>query len=233
MRRFIGYGVTPSFSPSSAKGMGLPPGALQPKTRHIVFGTVFVMASALFWWYWFGFPLLLIHFQNGYPRFGTPPVPNGWRSSRYAWIWWHTWLLGLNAILPFLLAMALANNRIPEIARMHRFLGLLAILLSLWIFVWMSIHWIFACNYSFTASSTACNDARWCGAFHASAPDWCPNTGPFVPNVSGGDLHRSDEFFQLWLFSLLSILWALAHRAINRDLQSYGLFREEFTVNSF
>lgn len=197
--------------------------------RHFVGGTLFIMASMLFCWYWVAFPLSDMYFVDGYTRIGTPPAPNNWKSSRYSWEWWHIWLLGLNMLLPYLLASAMLNNELPEWSRIHYFCARILLLVNTWAFVGLSVQWLFLCNNSLVPWATACNDKRWCGVYFASsvsAAEWCPNTTPFFPDVTGDQLSRSGEFFQAWLFSLLFILWALAHRAVNAGLRQSGMFQE-------
>jgi hypothetical protein len=220
-RRFIllGTGITPSFA-KEAKGQ--PTGA-----RHYVGGIVFVMASMLFCFYWCGFPLSNIYFTDGYTRFGTPPSPNNWESSRYTWLYWCVWLVTLNLLLPYLLSAALLNNTVPEYAKFHYWISFVFIWLNIINWIMLSIIWLFFCNGSGTYGNSACNSIYWCCVYFAASPtasQWCPNVGPCIPDVTS--LARNDEFFQAWLFAALFILWSWGHRKVARDLSEHGCFVE-------
>ena len=202
------------------------------KGRHFVSASIFIMLSLLFCFYFVAFPLTHMKFTHGYPRFGTPPSPNEFRSARYTWGWVFIYILtALNVMLPFLLAAAMTNNTTPEYGKIHFLVSRITITLSLIGFIGLSVVWLFFCNTSFGEYSF-CHDRRWCCHQYAaslSASKWCPNNTPCVPHVSGGELSRDDAFFQVWLFSILFSFWAMAHREVNKDMQGYGLFREVFT----
>lgn len=228
MPLLIGGGLTPQF----IFGKDNPAASSRIKGRHFVGASIFIFLSSIFCFYYVAFPLTHLKFTHEYPRFGTPPSPNEFRSSRYTWGWVFIYIFTvLNLMLPFLLAMAVTNNTTPEYAKIHFFMSRIAITMSLIGFVGMSVVWLFFCNTGFV-EYTFCHDRRWCCVQYASsveASKWCPNATPCVPSVSGSELSRRDEFFQIWLISLLFSFWAMAHRAVNKDLQGYGLFREVFT----
>jgi hypothetical protein len=225
--RLIGRGLSPNI------GANVTIGGLSPiKTRHFIQATLFILLSTIFCVYYIAFPLANLKFVHGYPRFGTPPAPNEFKSSRYTWGWVFIYILtALNLLLPYLLALALTNNTTPEYAKLHYYASRITITLSLIGFIGLSIIWLFFCNTSF-AGYTFCHDRRWCCVHYASsleASKWCPNNTPCVPNVSSSSqLSRRDEFFQVWLFALLWSFWAMAHKAVNQDLAGYGLFQEAF-----
>jgi hypothetical protein len=202
------------------------------KFRHFVGATIFIMASMIFCWYYVAFPLANLKFTHGYTRFGTPPSPNTFHSDRYTWGWVFIYIVSaVNLMLPYLLAAALLNNTIPEISKLHYKLSNATALVSIVTFIALSVSWLFFCNRYFPDYSY-CHDIRHCCVYFASNPTWCPNTTPCVPNYNVGDLIRSDAFFQIWLFSLLFSFWALAHKDVNKDLRSYGLWREVFIQES-
>lgn len=220
----IGTGISPKQIDS---GNGI-----RVKYRHFVGAALFTMASLLFCWYFVSFPLQNLKFTHGYPRFGTPPSPNSFRSDRYTWGWVFIYIMtALNVMLPFLLSAALMNNTMPEISKLHYFFSRITALLSIVCFIGMSVVWLFFCNRYFPDYSF-CHDPRHCCVYFASTLEntkWCPNTVPCDPNVTSGQLTRTDEFFQVWLFSLLFSFWALGHRAVNKDMRGYGMWREVFT----
>lgn len=226
--QLIGGGLTPSF----VFGTENPAASSRIKGRHFVSASIFIVLSTAFCFYFVAFPLTDLTFTNTYPRFGTPPSPNEFRSARYTWGWVFIYILtALNLMLPYLLAQAVVNNTSPEYAKIHYFVTRATTFLSGVAFVGLSVAWLFFCNTGF-ADYTYCHDKRWCCVQYASsveASKWCPNNTPCVPNVTGSELVRSDPFFQVWLFSLLFSFWALVHREVHKDLKGYGLFREVFT----
>lgn len=215
----LGTGIAPSFGGHKN----------QPsKWRHYVGGTAFLMASALFCFGWAGIPLNNIYYVDGFPQ--AVPTTDGWRSSRYGWSWWTIWMLGLNFLMPYFLSAALVNNKVPEYARIHYWLGGIMILLNVIIFLMLSVQWLFFCNGGSTYYASACNNIRWCCVHFAASPSaaqWCPNTMSCDPNFTTADLSRTLEFFVCWLFSILFVLWSWAHRRVNRDLRNYGVFGEK------
>jgi hypothetical protein len=190
--------------------------------RHYVGGTLFLFASVLFCWYWTAFPLNHVRFTHEYPQMGLEPGPGPLKSSRYGLEWWLVWVLGLNWLLPYAWGAALLHSNYTEVAKLHLFVSRVALLLNLLALAVLSVSWFFLCNHGYVPYSTACNDLRWCCVNFPS--DWCPNVGPCTPDVLASDLVRTGEFFQMWLFSLLFFLWALAHRTVNVDLRDYGVF---------
>jgi len=223
--RFIGSGLTPSFTYGPEKQQA----SQRIKGRHFISASIFIVISSLFCFYYIAFPLSHLKFTHEYPRFGTPPVPNEFRSARYTWIWVFIYILtALSLMLPFLLASAITNNTMPEYAKIHYFVSRITITVSSIGFIGLSVVWLFFCNTSYGEYSL-CHDPRWCCHQYAAAIPWCPNGTPCVPHVSGGELYRDDAFFQVWLLSILFAFWAMGHKQVNKDMQSYGLFREVFT----
>lgn len=216
----IGVGYSPSvFSPSENYD------AIKVRSRHYIEATVFVILSTLFCWSFFAFVLVPLQYQNGYVNQANAP-PGNWQSGRYTWEWWASWLLGLNLLLPYLFAAALCNNTMQEWAKLHYFLARLALALNFIAFVILSILWLFFCNFSYSPWNTSCNSIYYCCAYFADNPTWCSNFGLCVPDVTPGQLHRSEPFFWTWLFTIFFFLWALGHRSMNRDMRSYGLFSQ-------
>ncbi len=212
----IGTGVAPSFSPTVH-----PKGAAKP--RHYVVGSMFAMAFALCCFYWIAFPVNNMKITHG------PQQVNhiDWRSSRYTWGWANVYILVvLNLLLGYLWAAALLNNTVPEFAKLHKWVAKIFLVLNFVVFLMLSFQWLFYCNTGGSAASP-CNDARWCCVHfgsNAEASHWCPNTNPCVPDVTA--IHRNDEFFQTWLFSIFFVLWSWAHASINKDFWREGVFRK-------
>lgn len=234
MKRFslIGTGATPQSRSVSASERQI---GSRVKYRHFVGTTLFIIASAVFCFYFIAFPLVKLRFTHGYPRFGTPPSPNIFKSDRYTWGWVFIYLLtAVNLMLPYLLAIAVVNNTMPEISKLHYFITRISIVLSMIVFIGLSVSWLLFCNRFFPQYSY-CHDLDWCCAYFSSsveASQWCPNTTPCMPDVTSRMLSRPDAFFQTWLFSLLFAFWGLAHRAVNIDLKGYGLWREIFPADN-
>lgn len=223
-RLLLGTGISPSVASSAADVPGY------AKGRHYVQGTLFIMANMAICFYWAGFPLNNIYYACGYTQFGTPPAPGPWNCARYSWSWWTVWMLTLNLLLPYLLSAALLNNSVPEYARVLYWLSWFFIWYNLAILAMLLIQWLLMCNSSSSYGNTACNDIRYCCDFFgasATAATWCPNQSPCVPNVNTGDLQRSDEWFQMVIFSGIWTLLSWAFRRITKDLMQKGVFAEE------
>lgn len=215
----VGKGLAPEATPPEEEGEDS-----QPAYRFYVQSSLFLICSVIFCWYWTAFPLTDVRFTHEYTQPGIPPGPGPFSSARYGWEWWHVWLLGLNWLLPYLWGMALLNNFYGEYARLHYFVSRLTLLTNFWTFIFFSVSWIFVCNNGLVPYATACNDLRWCCVYFPST--WCPNIVPCTPNVTPGELTRTDAFFQMWLFSLLFVLWGLAHRSLNGRMREMGLFKD-------
>lgn len=199
--------------------------------RHYVHGTLIVMATMLAIFYWIGFPLNNMVFVHGYPRLGAGVTqPNEFKSARYSLLWWAVYLLNLNLLLPFMLAIALMNNSFPEYSNVHHFFSRLGVWLNLVLLVILAVVWLFFTNGGSTGYNSASNDRRWCCAeFAASteAASWCPNGSPCIPDVTPSQLSRSDEFWQAFLFSIIFFLVSLIHTAVNDHLSRYDVFKEQ------
>jgi hypothetical protein len=220
--RLIAAGFAPTFSTA--------PPTTTVQTCHYVGGVLFVMANLIIFWFWAAFPLNNCIFTNGYPHWGQYPPPGPFQSSRYSLEWWTVWMEGLNLLLPYALAAALLNNVVPEMAKIHYWMARIFLIVNLVVFGILAYDWIFLCNW--VPYTTMCNDGRYACVYFSSPEDapWAPNTTPCVPNVASGQLGRSETFFQHFLFSLAFLVLCWFHRAINRELRSYGMFREVVVV---
>jgi hypothetical protein len=195
------------------------------KSRHYVWATMFVIGSTLFYMYPIMVPMLNAKFPANYESIS----PRVFVSSRYGYEWWITFIMSLNILLPYALALALVNNNVPEWAHLHYYTARLLTFVNIVLFIMFSVDWVFLCNNGFVPWSTLCNDPRYCCVYFGSSQinlEWCPNITPCTPDVSGSMLYRSDEFFQIWLWCLFFWLLAFSHRAINKELAQYGFFRE-------
>lgn len=225
------------FGGEEPKGIVLPAAGdkgYNIQERHFTGGAIFLMAVLIFTFYFIAIPVANLKFTHGYTRFATPPSPNVFRSDRYTWGWVMIYLVAAaNLILIYLFAAAMVNYTISEIAFVHLQVSRLTALTSVATFVALSISWLFFCNRYFSRFSY-CHDPRHCCVFFGASLDnseWCPNTTPCVPNVGSGDLTRSDDFFQVWLFSLLFSFWGLFSTSINAQMTRYGLWQEEYNVD--
>lgn len=224
--RIIGEGVTPDLNVEAAsinsRQFGIKP-------RHFIWATMFCVVTTLFYMY----PIIVLMLNAKFPNGYQSSSPRVFVSSRYSYEWWLLCILSWNILLPYVLALALVNNNIPEWSKLHYFLGRLFVLTNMVLFLLLSFNWLFLCNNGFVPHSTLCNDPRYCCVYYGSNQaniEWCPNAGPCNPNVSGSNLYRSDEFFQIWLFTLFFWLLAFSNRSINQELGSYGFFRESNIV---
>jgi len=197
------------------------------KTRHFVWATLFVIGSTLFYMYPIIVCMLNAKFIADYPNVS----PRVFVSSQYSFEWWLCCILSWNILLPYCLALALVNNNVPEWASLHVFLARIFSLVNLVLLILLGIDWLFLCNNGFYPSSTFCNDPRYCCVYFGSSQtnlEWCPNSSPCIPDVSGSSLYRSDEFFQVFIFCLLFWILSYSNKAVNEQLAKFGFFRESF-----
>ncbi len=208
----IGSGIAPSFAKDEH-----PPGAAHP--RHFVTGTLFAIAFGIFCFYLIAFPINNLRIAHEYQITGT------FLSSRFTLFgWWPIYLLSLNLLLGYLWTASLLNNNVPEFSKMHAWIAKWSIVFNFVEFVLLTVIWLFYCNSGYTAASP-CNDIRWCCAFFATS-SWCPNITPCAPDIVSSQLMRNDEFFQIWLWSLIFIFWSFAHRSVNKSFREAGVFKE-------
>ena len=222
----IGEGVTPDLRINSttitSKQFGI-------KSRHFIWGSMFIVASTLFYMY----PIIVCMLNAQFPANYENISPRVFVSSQYGYEWWLLCILSWNILLPYALALAMVNNTIPEWGNLHHYMSRLLTLVNLVLFILLSVDWLFLCNNGFVPWSTLCNDPRYCCVYFGSSQinmEWCPNASPCTPDVSGSSLYRSDDFFQLWLFCLLFWLMAFSNKAINEQLAKYGFFRESIII---
>jgi len=93
----------------------------------------------------------------------------------------------------------------------------------------LSIQWLFFCNSSGSYYDVSCNDIRWCCVYFAASPlasTFCPNAAPCDPAFTSGDLHRNDEFYQAFLFSIFWSFISWGFRRLTKELTANGVFRE-------
>lgn len=219
---FIGEGVAPDLRidsvPITSKQFGI-------KSRHFSWATCFVVATTLFYMY----PIIVVMLNAKFPADYMNTSPRVFVTSQYGYEWWILCIMSWNILLPYTLALALVNNNVPEWASLHSFLSRTFSLLNLVLFLMLCVDWLFLCNNGFVPWSTLCNDPRYCCVYFGSSQlnmEWCPNGVPCTPDVSGSSLYRSDEFFQLWLFSLFFWLLSFSNNAVNIQLARFGFFRE-------
>lgn len=193
------------------------PSPVRPMT--LVAVAVFLFLNMAVLWYWSGFPLNNTKFVYGAPAAGAANY--AFQSTRYTWEWWSIWLLSLNLLLPNSLVAAVVNNAEPLFAIVHMLFAKLSVWSNIACIVMLSFQWAVECNQA----GSPCNDPRWCNSYFSSQPNFCPNTVPFTPAVTGS-LVRSDEFFQHWLFSIFFLLFSIfGHIWANKLLQKAGLFK--------
>ena len=198
-----------------------------PTRRHFIGGVIFIIFNLLLFTYWASFPLLNTKFFHGTTKLGTTSAE--FRSARYGWDWWTVWLLTLNGLAPFLLAMALTENRVPEFAKTHGFVTALLLLINVWCFAVLSIRWCAFCNREGVPGSTACNDYKFCGVYFGASENqqWCYNSIPFTPSVNSSELKRNQEYFQHWLFSIFFFILSFWNLGIQKSLTDFGIFSNE------
>lgn len=198
-----------------------------PTRRHFIGGTIFILFSALVFFYWAGFPLNNTIYEHGYPSLASE-LPGPFKSSRYHYEWWLVWILSLNALLPLVLAFSLTDNRVEEYARFHGFLAALLLVANAIVGILLLISWCFRCNTAYSAAATWCNDYRWCCAQFGNGLqetiDRCPNTTPCAPDVMSNALSVNGEYIHHMVFSLVFFLLALAHLGVKDSLSKFGVF---------
>jgi len=198
-----------------------------PTRRHFIGGTIFIIFSALVFFYWAGFPLNNTVYEHGYPSLASE-LPGPFKSSRYHYEWWLVWILSLNALLPLLLAFSLTDNRVEEYARLHGFLAALLLVANGIVGILLLISWCIRCNTVYSAASTWCNDYRYCCAQFGNGIqetiDRCPNTTPCSPDVMTNELSVNGEYVHHMVFSLVFFLMALAHLGVKDSLSKFGVF---------
>ncbi len=219
----LGTGYAPELTTSSMQISA----NTRVKYSTFVYAAFFIIANLACCWYYIAFPLVNMRPVHGYP---AAPAVYSYHSTRYISVeYWMVWFLAWNILLVNMLCHALMNNTLVEFGGIHRFLSRCGVFWNGAIFLILSFLWLLFCNGGSTPGAL-CNDPRWCGVYYAepAGADWCPNTVNFVPDVTVGDLYRSDEFLQAWMFSIFFFLWAMANKEINGYLRKKGLFREVF-----
>ena len=208
-------------------GIGATTNRRNPTRRHFIGGVVFIIFNLLIFAYWAAFPLLNTQFFHGYGALGTTSAE--FRSARYGWDWWTIWLLTLNGLCPFLLAMALTENRVQEFSKAHGFVSSLLILVNIWCFAVLSIRGCAYCNREGTPGSTACNSDLYCGVYYGASENqqWCLNNVPFNPPVTASRLKKNSQYFQHWLFSIFFFILSFWNLGILKELTGYGIFSSE------
>lgn len=183
--------------------------------RRFVTAYLFIFFHSGFLYYWRAWPLANTIFVNGIVQLGTSAE---WVSARYGWDWWCVWLLGLNTLLPLTLAWAVTNNRIEEWTRLHGWIARMSIYVNLAVFIILTVRWPLFHNTPFSGGSPGNHDG-WCCYFFPSP--WCPNNSVCSPDVSLGDLVRSDPMTQHWAFSLVFFLLGVWNRDVNTDFRDF------------
>lgn len=194
--------------------------------RYYVGGCLFFFLCILPFLYWVCVPLNDTQFVHGFPRFATPPSPNGFKSSRYGYDWWLLWSLSLNGLLPMLLLFALLKSNYKEFSKIHLVLSALFTFANIILFFWIWGRLVFTCNTGYSQVNTACNDPQWCCVYFAATPEaakWCQNTTPCSPAVT--TLSISSQYYQHWIFSAIFAVIALFNVLVNKGLDSNGVFK--------
>lgn len=208
----IGKGISPLVNEGVTSDV-------DPNQRNmLIFLSVFVTLTMIVYWSWAAFPLNNANFQDGYIN---TPIGRFYKSSRYGFEWWIVWLMGLNFLVPYTLCGALVNNlhvingRNPW-AVIHRLFAGLAMLLNLVVVICFAIMWVTMCNLSWSPWASLCNDPRWCCEFNN--PEWCVNGGFMcLPNPGwDGLLHRSEPFFQCFIYAIVFLVLAIIYFYIIR-----------------
>jgi hypothetical protein len=231
MRR-IGHGVSPD---GGADFSGLPKGHQRRtpvKMDYFVSATLWLFFNAGVCWYWLAFPGVNVIFTNGYPQFGTPAEVNGqmvlpahFKTARYGWDWWMFMLVVIASQMPlFLLSIAVLNNSMKPIARMHQMVSTVCMLLALFAFVVLTVRILMRCRNTYSGGNSACNDLSiWCCVYFPS--EWCPNSTPCTPAKTHSDLEWTSAYFQTWLFSLCFLVFCGINAKININFIEYGILR--------
>jgi hypothetical protein len=225
----IGAGLSPSGSDPNPYLNPETNEPAAPPIRVYIGVTLFILMSAILYWYWLAFVCVNAQFPEFYPRLGSE-LPGPWFSTLYGenWDWWIYWLTNLNALPPMLLAMAVTHNKLREYAYAHAFVCVWIMLENLFVIIVGAIRWIGWCNNSNSAAATACNSYLWCCVYWPNA--WCPNNGACTFSsgaiVTSADLHRNSEMTQTWAFAFVFFVMAVWHIKVNYSLRrNFGLIK--------
>lgn len=191
--------------------------------RQYIGASVLVFVTGGIYFYWLVFALVPTIFTDGVPQLGTPTTiagGTGYLTTRYGWDWWCIWVLGAHAVLPMMLAYALANNKVDNWRRLHEFFCKLLMFATLVVFLILTWRWAFYTNTPYSGHSPG-NDYRWPCVYFPSP--WAPNNAPCIPNYTASDLVRNNEMLQHWVFSLVFIVTAAWHYNENGFLVELGV----------
>jgi hypothetical protein len=197
----------------------------QAAVRELVYGCVaFAWFAGLLLVFWVGIPVLNTQFINGYPRMGIPPMPGPFLSTLYSFSWWVVWLIGLTALLPAFLLIALMDMSKGLRADLHWMLSVVCAALNLFCFVALIFGiGCFYCNNTFSGGSI-CNSPLYCCVFYASNPQLCPNTANCDPNYTLFDIGQDYFFYLNWVMALVLFFVSMIMITLNTSLRRYGAF---------
>lgn len=192
--------------------------------RHFIFGLIMAIVTALVFFIWVAIPVLNSQFVYGYPRIASLPGPNAFVDTRSTVFTVFIGLLAINGLLPYLLITALQENKIGEFGAVHVFVSGLSVFINFIVFLFLAVTWFISCNNGLGVTNTACHDPRYCCsnfAVNSAAMDLCPNNGMCTPDVVFRDLSASGPYQAHFWFSLIFLVTAWLHIAVNRRLVVY------------
>ena len=118
--------------------------------------------------------------QHGYPKFGSPPVPGDFLSYRYTWEYFLFAIIGLQWIVPYLVAAALVNVRYSLVAEIGKFIvagvGIATGIMVVLIYFLQGC----TCNSAFHLKNL-CTEPRACCEIYSTALELCPNVMDCAP----------------------------------------------------
>lgn len=196
--------------------------AIQTNIRDLRYTMVFwTLLGGLMWFYWASIVVHNTQIAHGYPKYAIN-APGAFFSNRYGYEWAMVYMLWWN-YMPIVLTMAsISQMNLLSRADIHYALGGLVFVSNTFVFFSLSVIWAFFINTGATVDSMG-SDPKACGIYFSSSKGvlFCPNVIA-CPGLTRSDLHRSDPFFQHWLFSLLFNAWLFFVLYQNQRLRTYG-----------
>lgn len=136
---------------------------------------------------WLAIPVLNTRHIYGFPNVSNPNIPGPLVDTRFGIVWWLVWLIGLQAVLPFLVVTGMIY---PKVARLIRGASIvLFVLYAVLVIAWVIIS-LGYCNASVTSGNMVCNDVLYCCVYNCEN---CP-VGGCTPSVTARELQSSTEW---------------------------------------
>lgn len=174
---------------------------------------------------YFGLVYTNTTFEEGYPRYASPPIPGNYYSDRWSFQW--VWLIipSINVLLPYMAIWATINplSRLPR--SIYFYTTIIFLIITIIIAFWMLFIW-FARNSPWYYGNQA-SDIAYCAVYYANFPLRCPNAADVpidppnaAPVYTSGDLGTNITFILHWVFQGGFILLVAFHLGISASLNN-------------